>query len=143
MADYIGAVGCAELARKLAMVPVEARKTLRPRLRAAGQVVRDTAAANASWSTRIPASLSVRVAFGGSRTGVSIVSSAGKAPHARPYEGITGEATFPHPLNFPWQDKWVDQATRPFLRPALLAHRDTVIRAVEDAVDDAIRSAGI
>lgn len=143
MSDYLGAVGAETLARRLRQVPDELRGTLRPHLRAAGEAIKTDAAAGAGWSTRIPGSLYVQVAFIGRFPGVYVGARASQAPHARPYEGITGEASFRHPLNYPNQRQWVSQATRPFLRPALLANQGTAVREVKQAVDDAIRQANV
>lgn len=143
MSEYVGAVGAVSLARKLRQVPVTARPALARRLRGVGEQVKQDAAGRAAWSTRIPGSLTLQAKFSGRFVGVSILARVGAAPHARPYEGITGAATFRHPLNYPRQDGWVTQKTRPFLAPAVAAHRGEVVTAIEAAVDDAIKAAGV
>ena len=97
-------------------------------LRAVGQVVAERAKRNASWSSRIPATVKVRSA------GVNavIVSAGNKdtAPHAKAIEHAGDPGMFRHPLNYPNQDpgggkngrgaNWADQQARPFLHPAAM-----------------------
>jgi hypothetical protein len=59
-----------------------------------------------------------------------------KAPHARPYEGITSRgSTFRHPVF--GHDVWVEQETRPFLFPAVEAKKDAAVDLVKQAVREA------
>lgn len=137
----IGSAGAAALAHRLADVPVKARPRTSAALRRSGESVKSAAAANASWSTRIPGSLAVQVRFSGRTQGVSIVARASVAPHARPYEGIAGGRKFRHPVF--GHDVWVAQACRPFLRPAVAANQDDVVTALNEAVKSAIADAGL
>lgn len=138
----IDASELAYLADRLGMVPAEQRKTVRKVLREAGQEVRDAARSNASWSSRIPGSLRVRVAFTGPRPGVYVSAAASAAPHARPFEGMTGRNPFRHPV-FGNREAWVQQAARPFLVPALRAKDGDVKRAIQQSVMDAFAAAGV
>lgn len=95
------------------------------------------ARANASWSSRIPGAIRVAVL----KRGVDIRVNRRRAPHARPYEAIGGNATFRHPVHG-HRDRWVSQATRPFLDPAVEQHRGKVRKALIDLVDKAARRHG-
>lgn len=136
-----GAVEARLIAQRLARVPDELRKSMRPALRSAVQPIVADAKARASWSSRIPKSITSSVSFSQSKPGVTIRASARVAPHARPYEGITRSGTFRHPV-FGNRDVWVTQSARPFLFPAIRAGRDRVIGTVEDAVADTLRRHG-
>lgn len=130
------------LADRLALVPREALKEIRPRLAEAGQRVKASAAANASWSSRIPGSLSSRVRLTGNRPGVYVQASSARAPHARPFEGMTGRNPFRHPV-YGNRNVWVAQAARPFLVPALRENDADVKASMNDAVMAAFRKAGV
>lgn len=129
------------LIRDLGGIPKEMRRMLRPGLRKAGGRVLTRARSNASWSTRIPGATRIAVKFAGREPGVSIVTNAKRAPHARPYEGITGEATFRHPV-FGNREVWVTQRTRPFLAPAADTEGDAVEKDIADVVDTVVRFGG-
>lgn len=139
------------IADRLAMVPPEMNDELRPALAAVGAKVKGAAAAGASWSTRIPAALRVRVRFGTRNPGVFVYADAARAPHARPYEGMSGRNPFRHPVfarghDYHWVEggaTWVDQAARPFLAPALKANESVVKAAMQEAVSEAFRKAGV
>lgn len=135
-ATYVGSAGVGMLAADLRALPAEARRELRPALRAAGQIVRDAAAQEASWSARIPASLQVVTSAVSRRSSVAIVARQQIAPHARPLEGIAGNASFRHPVF--GMDTWVAQACRPFMRPAAAAKQPAVVELIGDAVHLAI-----
>ncbi len=132
--------------RLLAEALREAPKALRPQLRKAlatsGSTMRQAAAANASWSRRIPKSLVVRTKFSGARPGVYIIARRSVAPHARPIEGITGVDKFRHPL-FGDTEHWYDQPTRPFLAKAVEDKGDAAIREIQDGLEAALRSVGL
>lgn len=130
------------LADRLAMVPREVHKEVRPRLAEAGQKVKASAAANASWSSRIPDALTSRVRLTGNRPGVYVQASSAKAPHARPFEGMTGRNPFRHPV-YGNQNVWVAQAARPFLVPALRENDAEVKASMNEAVMAAFRKAGV
>lgn len=85
-------------------------------LRQVGQKVAARARQNASWSKRIPQTVTVRSAG----LNAVIVSAGGKnAPHAKPIEHAGAEGTFRHPV-FGNRAVWVDQKARPFLHPAAI-----------------------
>jgi len=138
---YTGVSGLRIVNAKLRDIPRELRSTIRPRLVAAGEMLRAAAASEASWSTRIPASLRVTAKFAGARAGVFVIASQRKAPHARALEGISGNSQFRHPV-FGDEEDWVSQATRPFLSAALARHGDDAVDAVTDAIDEAMLTEG-
>lgn len=121
--------------------PEELRKRLRPKMTALSGPLLMDARRRASWSTRIPAALRIATSFTRRQAGVSLVANRRRAPHARAYEGITGNDTFRHPV-FNDRERWVEQRTRPFAQPAADLHSARVVRAVNDAVDEAARAAG-
>lgn len=127
------------LTRDLAAVPDAARARLRTALRSAGQRVLDRARANASWSSRIPGAMRMRVRLTGERPGVIITVSAAAVPHARAFEGLLGGDYFRHPV-FGNRAAWVEQATRPYLWPAAAAEAPAVQREVRDAIDAALKA---
>lgn len=112
------------------------RKELTRNMRALLDPIAAAAKQNAGWSSRIPASIAKTVAA--NRVGLRVRGS--KAPHGRPYEGLTG-ASFRHPV-FGNREVWVSQAARPFLKPAVDAHRDEFMKAASDAVDEAAKQTG-
>jgi hypothetical protein len=129
------------LAQRLSRMPKEFRAETRKILRgAAGPFLSDAQAA-ASWSSRVPGSLSVRVSLGARRPGVSIRASLKVAEHARVYEGILGD-TFAHPL-FGDDAHWYRQLARPYLLPALDRQSDRIVDEVTTALDDISRRAGL
>lgn len=137
-----GAVEARLIAQRLARVPNELRKSMRPALRKAAQPIVAQAKANASWSTRIPGSIRLATSFSASNPGVIIRASARIAPHARPYEGASGRGqSFRHPV-FGNREKWVSQPKRPFLFPAVRAGARGVAGEIEHAIDDTLRRAG-
>src|SRR5690554_3410860 len=109
---------------------------MRPALQKAAKPIVDDAKRRAGmWSTRIPGAISLSVR----KNGVMIRVSGKKAPHARPYEGMVGNRKkFRHPV-FGDEDKWVDQRTRPFLIPAVNAHRREVTAEVVRTIDQVLR----
>lgn len=122
----------------LRTMPADVRRKLRPALKQAAAPIVAEAKAKASWSTRIPGAIRVGV----TKKGVEIRVRAKKAPHARAYEGLTASGTiFRHPV-FGDRDVWVAQRTRPFLLPAVRAHRDQVRKAVTDVVDQVAKEHG-
>ncbi|WP_402465792.1 hypothetical protein [Isoptericola aurantiacus] len=129
------------LASRLAAIPKEFHREVRKPLRAAGQGMLNEARANAAWSSRIPASLSLRVTLSGRRPGISVRASLKAAPHARAYEGIL-DNPFKHPL-FGDFEFWYSQAARPYLLPAVQEGTEQVVDAVTRVVDDVHARAGL
>ena len=121
-------------------LPPATRKTLQKAVREAGNSIASDAKRRSSWSSRIPGAISVSVRLSGSKTGAVVTVSGRKAPHARPYEGIGGGATYRHPVY--GGPGWVTAATRPFLAPAARAGlpkaRDAIAAAVQEAIDQTI-----
>lgn len=130
-----------QIARDMRALPEETRKAVRPRLRKAGQIVQSRAQHNASWSSRIPATIKVVTSFRKNREGVTVRAGSPSAPHARPFEGLSSRGdTFRHPVY--GNDWWVAQPTRPFLFTAAEASQAEVTAEVRAALDDAAASLG-
>lgn len=140
MGDPLGANAVRRLLRDMGSIPNDLRKRLRTPMRRAAQPILADARARASWSSRIPRSLGLRTNFTRKHAGVSIVARRSIAPHARPYEGITGNTYFRHPVG--GRDVWVQQSTRPFLQPAVDMHARSVVRAVDQVVNQVAKEAG-
>ena len=139
MVDF---VGVRLLVGELGQMPPTIRAELRKGLKDAGQFALAKARANASWSTRIPAAMSLRTSTSASNAGVFIRVDSAKAPHARPYEGIGSRGdSFRHPVPGD-RDVWVRQLTRPFLVPAVRDTRPKVTEAGINAVRVAAQHAG-
>jgi hypothetical protein len=130
------------LVHELGRMPPDIRSGLRSGFRKAGQIVLRDARSAAAWSRRIPAAMSLGTSTTAMAAGVVLRVDANKAPHARPYEGISGRGdTFRHPV-FGNRESWVTQATRPFLAPAAARGRDQVAAASQHAVRTAAMRAG-
>lgn len=135
-----GAAAVRTLAADLARIPLALRTEARREMRAVGESVRQSAAANASWSRQIPAALQLRTAFDGKYAGVTVVASVAKARHARVYEGITRDP-FRHPV-FGDRETWVAQPARPYLLPAAAAGREDAEVGLVAAVDSVLARHG-
>lgn len=130
------------LAVRLARIPKEFARDVRKPLRKVGQEMLADARAKSSWSSRIPGSLSLRVALGGGRRpGVSIRSSLRAAPHARVYEGVLSDS-FMHPL-FGQDGPMYPEGARSFLLPAVQENTDRIVDEITRLVDDVHRRAGL
>jgi len=130
-----------QIARDMRDLPPEVRKSARPKLRAAGQIIQKKAQANASWSSRIPGSVKVVTSFRQNREGVTVRAGGSNTPHARPYEGLTTRGdSFRHPVY--GNDWWVAQAARPFLMPAVEASAGEVDAKVRAVLDEAAAGIG-
>ncbi len=128
------------LARDLARVPDAYRAEVRKPIREGGKRWVAKAQANAGWSSRIPAAISVTVRFAGDRAGVYIVSSVRKAPHARVYEGIVADV-FRHPV-FGNTDVWVPGKARPYILPAVREAYDEMGDLLTDTLRTVLRRHG-
>jgi hypothetical protein len=126
------------LIRDLGQVPPAFRKAARPAMLAAGRGVLEQMKANAGWSSRIPAAISMTPAA--STFGVRFRTDAARAPHARPYEGLSGDP-FRAPL---WGDRehWYPHAARPFFYRAVDEHANDVVEALGEALDQAAAETG-
>lgn len=130
------------LRRDMGTIPRQMQAGLRPAMRESGQeLLADGHRRAGRWSTRIPGAMRVQVSFTHRWAGVSLVVDRNKAPHARPYEGILGDASFRRPV-FGHQDRWVVQPTRPFAQPAADLHGPRTVAAVNRVVDQAAVAAG-
>lgn len=138
----------ARIAADMRALTAATRKAVRPRLRAAGKLVVDAARSKASWSTRIPGTVRMSTSFRENREGVTITAGGKAAPHARPYEGFSGYASFRHPVFADRARKtskgwtWVTQVTRPFLFPAARQTEEQTTAMVLSALDDAAHEIG-
>lgn len=130
-----------QLIKDLGEMPPELRKQLRPALKSAAEPIVIAARGRASWSSRIPGAIALSVRLSRRNPGVAIVVRKAKAPHGRPFEGITGATTFEHPV-FGHRDRVVTQTARPYLEPAVTASTDEVLNAVAQTVDQVARQAG-
>jgi hypothetical protein len=119
------------LIRDLGEVPPAVRRTLRPAVLEASQPILARMRAHASWSSRIPAAISVRQST--AAAGVQFRVSAARAPHARPYENDGNEGTFRAPL---WGDRewWYDHPARPFFYRSVTEGADGLVDHLGDAV---------
>lgn len=125
----------------LGKIPKELKVELRPGLRKAGEIVRDEARRNASWSTRIPAATRVSVGFTKRNPGVAVQVNKNRAPHARPFEHGGQAGYFRHKV-FGHQDRWVRQKARPFLAKAAEDKAPEAEKKVAEVVDHVTRNTG-
>lgn len=117
---------------QLRAVPKESRQDVRKAIVAATEDIRRDMARRASWSSRIPPAITTRVRFASASVQLRVNSK--RAPHARPYEGLSSRGgSFRHPV-YGHRDRWVSQSARPFFFPAVDGHRKAVRDAVERAV---------
>jgi len=131
----------ANLVADLGQLTPEMRKAMRAQMLRAGKGALTDAKSKASWSSRIPGAISLGVRTNANNVGVFLRVNADKAPHARPFEGITDRrATFRHPV-FGDREVWVEQTTRPFLAPAVQDAKPAVMTGLRAAVQDAARAA--
>lgn len=122
------------LARDLRRASPDAWKALRVALRVAAEPVAQEARSRAGFSTRIPATVKVKVTAGGN---IKIVAGGPNAPEAAPLENKGRAGVFRHPV-FGQRENWVEQPARPFLAPAFDAHKERVVAEVEAAVYAAV-----
>lgn len=130
-----------KLIADLGKVPAELRQELRPAIQAAAQEVLQEARSRSSWSSRIPGATRIAIRFTGKAAGASVVVSAARAPHGRPYEHLGSAGTFRHPV-YGGRGGWVSQQAKPFLFPAAKAKREAVAREIDKAVEQALRRTG-
>lgn len=138
----VNLIGSVEMRVMLNRLPADLQRELRPRLRQAAELVAADARRRAgAWSSRIPDAIKVRTSFGVARAGATVVVDSKVAPHARAYEGIaTRGSSFRHPVF--GTDRWVDQATRPFLIPAGQAKEAEAARLAAEAINAVVARAG-
>lgn len=129
----------AELKRLVAdfgKLPASMRKEIRDGANEIGRPVLAEVRRRASWSTRIPAATRISTRFGKATAGVTVRTSAKRAPHARPYEHGGDPGTFRHPVyrRKGRRTPWVEEAARPFFNPGVLAATDDVADAFRTIV---------
>ena len=123
-------------------------------LRAAAGVIAQDAKDRASWSQKIPGT--IRVTGGLNR--MTIKAGNDSVPEALLYERGTAQSggkfvrhpVWPRPKGKydqraggeRWPGKWAETPTRPFLRPAIVAHRDEVAGAMAEVVGGVLRGLG-
>lgn len=116
-------------------------------LREGAERVADDARMNASFSSKIPATIKVR------ETALQVTVTAGAAdvPQARLFEsgnaGARGAAKaqdgeFSHPV-FGHRDNWVNQPMRPFLRPAIEKNAVEIDALVVEAIGETTKLAHV
>lgn len=125
------------LARNLKAASPAAYSAMRRAMKGAMAPVAADAAKRASWSDRIPGTVTF-----GSRGAVGYVKAGGsKAPDAAPFEHRGVQGSFRHPV-FARGDRatwtWVNQTARPFLHPAGDAMAPQVAVTLTHAVTDAV-----
>jgi hypothetical protein len=126
----------------LGALPEELRKELRPEFLRAGRPLLEDARNRASWSTRIPAAMRLRMSRSRKNPGVALVVSSRLAPHARLYEFGADRRGFRHPV-YGNREVWVQQQTRPYIIPALRAGgRQRFVDAADRAVATAAARRG-
>ena len=128
-----------QVARQLASIAPEIRRgTARAIRDEAAPIVLD-ARANASWSSRIPGAITARPSFAGSRAGIYIRVNSAIAPHARPYEDVTGRGEVRHPVFGVWRSGVRYDKSQPFVAPAIRSGQPRVRAGIERAISDALR----
>jgi hypothetical protein len=148
----LGRTQVANLADALRGTPDRLRASVRRAVKEAAEPIAADARRRASWSRRIPGAISTRTSFTGKSAGVRIQVNHLKAPHARPYEGITARARdsrrsgFRHPVYAEGghRAQWVYVTTpfRPFLAPAAEAGQRAAVSRLLEAVDGVLRRRG-
>jgi hypothetical protein len=132
--------GRAELQRIIAdlgAISKDLQREMRPAIKEGAQPMLRGIKRNASWSSRIPKATRLSTSFSGrgAGPGVSIITDAGKAPHARVYENDGNPGTFRAPL---WgnRDHWYPHAARPFFAPGVRQYGPEVVEAVSRRISD-------
>lgn len=122
-----------DLIRDLGAMPPALAKAMRPGVIKAAQPALKEVQRRASWSRRIPRATTLS-GPSGTRAGVTLRVDSTKAPHARPYEGLSGDP-FRHPV-FGNRENWVREPARPFFYPGVNAAADQVAEGIADVVTD-------
>lgn len=138
--DEIDATELVLLGDRLAAIPPAFRRESRKAIEHAGQDMLHEAMFRASWSRRIPSSLSLRVQLG-ARPRVSLRASLQIAPHARAFEGLY-RRSWRHPV-FGHTERWVSQDAKPYMWPAAALAGDRFREDLVGIVNDVHRAAGL
>lgn len=122
-------------------MPLDTRRKLRTDIRRIARPVLDQVKSNASWSSRIPAASRIKVGYGKKGAGATVVTSARRAPHARPYEhgGVAG--IFRHPV-YGNRKNWVPQQARPFFFRAVWEAAPQVEEGFRNLIDQVAHENG-
>lgn len=132
LAVRVDARSISRASREVRRASPAAWKALRAELVAIGNVVAQDARSDASYSTRIPGSIKVRVTSGGN---VKVVMGGDAAPNAVPIEN-GGRGHVRHPV-FGNRDVWTDKNSRPaILLPAYARRADWALESMEKAYLD-------
>lgn len=132
--------GLPEFLRALKRFAPEVRKEFNKQARAVASAIASTAKQNANWSRRIPGAIGTSV----TGRGVGVRLSKSKAPHGAMYERGTkgGAGVVRRPL-FGNRQFWFSTPTRPFLEPAVEAHREEATESMLEAIEAAKRGVGL
>ena len=128
----------------LRAIDKDAIKELNRTFKATAAPVVAEAKSRAAYSTRIPGAISLRANTANrKRPGVVIRVSAAKAPHGRLLEGMARghKDRIRHPV-FGNRTTWVNQPTRPYLRPAIKGAHPKFLAATGEAVRAAAKKNG-
>lgn len=126
------------LAKQLRQCSPAGAKAFRSGLREAGELVKQKAAANASYSSRIPGSLKVRAT---GRGNVNITAGGAAAPNGAPIEN-RGRGHVRHPIfgrgdRSTW--RWTEKNSHPsFLFAALLEMSPAALKVAGSAMERAV-----
>ena len=125
----------------LGELPPAFRKAARPHMLAAGRGVLELMRSHASWSTRIPAAISMTASS--TSIGVRFRTNAARAPHARPYENgsLRNPDMVRHPL-FGDRESWWQTPIRPFFFRSVAEGAAGVVEALGEAIDQAAAQTG-
>jgi hypothetical protein len=135
----------------LGKMPAALGREMRPALVKVAQPILLDARRRASWSSRIPAAISIRTSLASKNPGVRLVVDARMAPHARPYEmgsKKNGLRNLRHPVFADTVNQtreewtWVTEPTRPFFFDAFEDGASGVAAKSAAAVIAAARTAG-
>jgi len=134
---YADTTALSRLARNLRAAAPAAWRAYKISVRGAAQVALADMQSRASFSERIPQSGKVQVTAGGN---VKIVFT---AEDAAPIEN-SGKGFVRHPVHG-HMDRWTSKNSHPaFAAPALEAHQDAMVAAIETAITNAVaRTLGI
>lgn len=123
-------------------IPKDLKVRLRPGLREVGQIVRDQARFNASFSKKIPPATRVGVGFTKRNPGVSVQVNKNRAPNARPLENRGQQGLIRHPVFGHRDRRWAEQPAHPFLAKALAEKAPEAERKIAEVFDKVSRDAG-
>ncbi|MGH3026732.1 MAG: hypothetical protein ACRDLR_09820 [Gaiellaceae bacterium] len=132
---------------RLHEIAPELRVALRHGVVAAGHDTAEAVKREASWSTRIPAAVSVKASFAAKTVGLRITVDKTKAPEARPLEHGGRDGSFRHPVFADASETrdqwtWVDQPAHPFFAKAIASEDVNYERQLFEVATEVARLAG-